>query len=195
MTNNLKFVLSGDPTRKDAYIQNQTDAGWPVGTPEVYEHAIDYDNGFRGCRSGHTAIMDLATERSADSVLIVEDDVIWRDSAKVKYEAALAYLADKEWDGLWLGGHSIQGAVQVTDQGLYKVGKILCCHAYILNGSFIQKCADSLRVSIRSVDNTLMQLVLENDSQIYALMPSVAGQSEGWSPRTGKYRSERWDSA
>lgn len=193
----LKFVLNGDPARTDAYIQNQSDASWPVGTPEVYDHAIDYDNGYRGCRSGHMSIMDLALNRGADSVLILEDDVIWRDNAKVETEAALAYLADKDWDGLWLGGHSVEG--QVLQQGnLYKVGRILCCHAYILNGSnMIRECADALRGALqhRPVDKTLMQLVLEQDKKIYALIPSVAGQAAGWSPRTNTYREERWDSS
>lgn len=118
---NTKTVLINLKTRTDRLEQfkaNQRLIGWPLPEPEIFE-AIRGDTvgvpswfvsggGAYGCRQSHLSILERAIMDGVPSLLIFEDDLVWRNTISDQLTTFLERVP-QDHEILFLGGQHISG--------------------------------------------------------------------------------------
>ena len=176
------YVLTCDEDRYTAFVQRQEVQGYLLGEPTKWTGTRTSDP-ITACRRGHRDILKDAADKGLNSVLILEDDAIFKDTIRDD----LSKVINTDWDAIWLGGRysnlkDIQGI-------LHKVEKVFTTHSYLLKGC-ISGAYEFLCTSDLASDVALMQFL--SDKNVYVTVPRLAGQLQGWSDVLKKERGERW---
>lgn len=100
-----------------------------------------YIKGSLGCRNSHWRIMEICMERNYQRVLILEDDIIFKEDPNVILQNNLENL--ENWDMLYLGG---------TEENNFG-GQIVGAFAYGVNRKIIEEIYYMLPTSGMEVDN------------------------------------------
>jgi hypothetical protein len=123
--------LDDEPIRWHATRRRLLSIGVPAARVERFSAVATPKNHHRGCTLSWRGVVATAAERRCGSVLGFEDDVRFLDDSHRILTAAMAELADQEWDLCYLGA-----AVWGQDfpllpgcSALQACGPVTCCHA------------------------------------------------------------------
>jgi len=177
-----------------AYFQRHLDqADWPFGPVERFE-AIDGAKtgipywwkalpGVWGCYRSHIRILEDALNRGTNSLLILEDDVVFANEFAAGAKRFLEAVPS-DWDQIYFGG-KVVGDRTTVNKHVDRVNGVILTHAYALRGEFIGMMYEHL-TSFRGgepqtieydVDEQMAQLHRNPDYKIYCPHTWLARQT------------------
>lgn len=126
---------------------------------------------------GHYSIWAACQLLSDDSVLILEDDAIFDDDWKTRYDQAMSNLPEN-WDFLFLGSCCADGydKTKISDN-LFAVTSAMCLHAYMIRKKAVPVLLETMSYLWQSVD---IQLTFNAFPKlnVYAILPRLAVQAD-----------------
>jgi GR25 family glycosyltransferase involved in LPS biosynthesis len=148
-----------------------------------------WGSGAEGCRRSHLGILTEARDLGLDNILILEDDVIFRNrSSEPVYEGFENLLAGfmdnvpENWDMIYLGGNHWRGTGEQVS-GMVHVINSLTTHAYA-----VRHTAYQLIITNAVQHNKPIDLILAEEVQphcnAYSSLPRIVGQEAGISDIT-----------
>jgi GR25 family glycosyltransferase involved in LPS biosynthesis len=116
--------------------------------------------GHLGCGKSHVKALELAIEQNWDSVLIVEDDLIFKvDSTELRDR--LNDLKNISWDVVLLGlGHHILKDSEYDF--LKRIVRCTCAHGYIVRKHYYQTLLSNFQNAVEKMKNELVEHLKEN---------------------------------
>jgi hypothetical protein len=189
------FLINLDDDAKELAISMERLAQQNIQVERIPGVAADAKGCYRtlasrGCVASHRRAVELAKERGYQSVLIFEDDIVFRrdfqflwakierDFDKIEYDLFYFYrwrkIAWKPW------------GIRIVP-----IEKTLCTHAYAVHSRFYDK-ALGLYARNESVGTPADQLFDASNARIYAPTYNLIGQDEGFSRRKNRRTKRRW---
>ena len=99
--------------------------------------------GLYGCAESHAALLRLIRKREHENVLILEDDVVFRDDTVELMHQVAPELASEPWDIFYMGLHLIHSAGRVTKHlGRVEVG--FHAHAYAVSRNAVPRLLECI---------------------------------------------------
>ncbi len=102
------------------------------------------DIGTRGCFMSHLNVLEGARRDNLRNVLVLEDDVSFRDVGVGFEERLIEDLSHTDWDLLWLG-YSPPSQDGLSGPLTRWTGDILTTHCYAINGRFVPRMAQYMK--------------------------------------------------
>ena len=150
-----------------------------------------------GCLRSHQRIMedvmhtrDSEGRLSLGNVLILEDDVVFKDDAHQRLNKFMDEVPD-DWGQIYLGGQHRSRRKAVSGQ-VYKAKSINRTHAYAVNSNCFQKLyrhisyATDYKGTSKHIDHQLEKAHRRGDWPVYAPKQWIVGQRAGPSNISGK---------
>ncbi len=186
-------LLSGRGLTDKAVVQPAIDGS--AMPPSAWWRA---GGGAWGCYLSHVHVLQRAHIEKAASVLILEDDVIWRrDAAQLVSEFMSEVPAD--WGQLYLGGqHSV--APSLESSRVYRCRSVNRTHAYAVSGGCLGKlhahvtyAPDYIKSTRpRHIDHQLEVAHRRSDWPVYSPSWWLAGQGQNKSQVNGRQHPDKW---
>jgi hypothetical protein len=141
-----------------------------------------------GLTQSHSAVIETARRREYKSVLILEDDVVFRDDFHDRWASVLTRIQSLAYDLLYF--YDWHGTEQNGDPRLVNISGTLCTHAYAVSSRYYTTYLLALRSyqHLGAIDQILLRLPAEK----WAIVPNLAGQREGMSTVYNCARNLRW---
>lgn len=133
-------------TDRKEHITNQLE---PLGLPTFERfNAIKMENGAVGCSMSHLKILDDAVKNNWDHVLIMEDDITFLDPElfKTNFNTFLSRRKN-DWDVILLAGNNMP-PYDPIDEVSIKVKRCQTTTGYIVNGHYIKKLRDNVKMGL-----------------------------------------------
>jgi len=133
-------------TDRNEHIINQLAT---LGLPTFERfNAIKMEHGAVGCSMSHLKILQDALKNNLDHVLIMEDDITFLDPElfKANFNTFLSRRKN-DWDVILLAGNNIP-PYDPIDEVCIKVKQCLTTTGYIVNGHYIKKLCDNIKMGI-----------------------------------------------
>jgi len=127
-----------------------------------------------GCYISHYMLWQNILESSADSILILEDDVHLEDEFVFKLNEYL-YHVPEDWGLLYIGYESLQGVNPLVISDKISEGFPACTYAYMIKKSTIPILLNEVKPITCPVDTTL-RYKLKDKVKSYVLTPQLAHQ-------------------
>jgi len=180
------------------FYQTLKRCDWPFRQPEVFvavdERSISVPEKFINMRSAlactcsHQQVMEQAISDKVKSLLILEDDVCFKDDFHIRIKRFLKTVP-ADWDGLMIGGQHVCKTGKAT---LIKSGVVRCmdcerCHCYALRGSYLRKLCQRLKSRGNFHGQICNDIIMGRDPalqmahNVYAPKLFLAGQERSWS--------------
>jgi len=155
-----------------------------------------------GCLMSHLNILKQAREDRLNNILIMEDDLVFRENANELFERTWQKVP-QDWDVVYLtGNHRWEyGPLRATDnsgkninesrdqtEGVYRVTRMLTTGMYAVNSKMFDKLISSLENYKECVDNHYCMLQTQKDLNFYTIRPYLCVQRPGYSYVRGGYR-------
>jgi GR25 family glycosyltransferase involved in LPS biosynthesis len=138
--------------------------------------AIYDTNPLKGCTLSHLKCVDYARQNNLESVMILEDDVVFEDNVQDVLEKSLQEVQTFEWNILYLGG-LIKSESKCVSPNLIHVNRVNTTHAYIIHNRFYDV--------VLNVDTDIIidcsYRELSRTYPMYMCNPIVAYQKPGYS--------------
>lgn len=137
------------------------------------------------CSFSHLNLLKRANQEIKDNVLIVEDDVIFKDRAREFFDQRFP-LIPANWDIIFLGANHAHGFSQVNEFIVKCLGSA-SLHACLYSKSGLPKILDYLDKEYPSMNenNVVLDVILarahHNLLNVYCFMPHLVYQREGFS--------------
>jgi GR25 family glycosyltransferase involved in LPS biosynthesis len=112
--------------------------------------------GAYACAQSHAALLRMIQDRAHQRVLILEDDVVFRDDTNECMAKITPSLETLQWDVFYLGLHLRHGYGRLTEH-IGRVGAAFHAHAYVVTKSAIPRL-------LRFIDHVLANPVTTFDS-------------------------------
>ena len=148
-------------------------------------------NHHQGCALSFRAMVAEAQRRDLESVLIVEDDVIWMETDTTKHvlAQALAELNDQPWDLLYLGGGVREEPLPVPGcTTLRTPHRLQCTHAVAVHHTAYERILeevppdgaefDDWLAEYIAIDEYLPRRVADGTYRAFVLDPRIATQPD-----------------
>ncbi|MBN9614111.1 MAG: hypothetical protein BGO25_03595 [Acidobacteriales bacterium 59-55] len=141
-----------------------------------------------GLTQSHSAVIETARQRGYTSVLILEDDVIFRDDFHDRWASIFSRIQPLTYDLLYF--YDWHGTEQNGDPRLVNISGTLCTHAYAVSSRYYATYLLALQnyQQLGAVDQILLRLPAEK----WAIVPNLVGQRGGTSTVYNCARSLRW---
>jgi GR25 family glycosyltransferase involved in LPS biosynthesis len=134
--------------------------------------------GAHGCLLSHDAVIDMARDDNLNSVLILEDDVVFDDDFVTKFEMWYPQVPH-DWDMLYLGGNHNGLPVEKISDNVGRVKEMYATHAYAVKDNLYKYIADRLSNPNICVDQCYAEI--QKTANCYCFIPLLAFQKEGYS--------------
>ena len=131
----------------------------------------NYVKGFLSCKRAHWRIIKEAYEKNYDSILILEDDVIFKDNMEELFNKAIDQLKDNEWDMLYFSGRHDNPTIMYNDNLMRLTGS-LGAFAYAINKTLIRILYVSLIKNGCEVD-TYYKEAIHPRFRCYSVYPHI----------------------
>jgi glycosyl transferase family 25 len=126
-------------------------------------NAIKMQNGAVGCSMSHLKILQDAYTKQLDHVLIMEDDISFLDPELFKrHFNKFLEKHGNAWDVILLAGNNMPPYEQI-DEVCIKVSRCQTTTGYIVNGHYIQKLMQNVKMGLTHLINK------PNDHRLYAI--------------------------
>lgn len=139
-----------------------------------------------GCHQSHVRILEEAVADGIESLLILEDDAVFPQGFAERVKLFLNEVP-QDWDGLMLGGNHFLPPKPISENVVRAVN-VRRTHAHAYRGGYITRAyrhlcnypehAEHPRLH---VDSRLGQLHEQQRDKVYAPVPWLVGQREGYS--------------
>src|SRR5436190_3897110 len=151
-----------------------------------------------GCLQSHLASLDLAMQRGAESVLILEDDAVFSRRAP-QILSAFMQAVPRDWGQIYLGGNHALQPFATGHPFVWRAGGVSATHAYAVRGHTLP----AVRARLADLTEYLTYKGWHCDSHLAlsharALWPAyaptwwLAAQEDSVSDLNGKHWPRRW---
>lgn len=186
--------LARRPDRLQDVLSMLQRCDWPFREPVVIK-AVDGNcvptpegwlagSGAWGCARSHIRILEDCIQNQTDPILILEDDIIVRNSFREDCERFFNCLLN-DWSALWLGGqhHSQPRSVK---PGIVLASNVQRTHGYAARGAFLRALYAhwSRPAQVQHIDWDLG--VIQKRFKVYCPQPFLFGQSRSQSDINGR---------
>jgi len=148
-----------------------------------------------GCLRSHVRVLEDAMQAGANSVLVFEDDAVFRPGFQRDLESFMSRVPD-DWECLMLGGGHSSQPTMVDDR---EAPHVVRCfethrtHAYAVRGQFMRDLYVAWVDCKTHCDHVLGRMM--RSRKVYAPFAFLVAQGEGESDISGQHEAERfWDS-
>jgi GR25 family glycosyltransferase involved in LPS biosynthesis len=179
---------------------NLAEIGWPLREPQVMR-AVD---GYRvqvpstfteggpayGCLRSHCRVLEEAMMDDLDSVMVLEDDCVFRPDFSAKLDQFLPSLPD-DWDALFLGGQHkddfwkdgqwVKSQPPRLEGAAARIFSVQRTHCYLLRRRIIPAIYQLLANATVHCDWLLGNVLSDPQFKVYAPLQWLAGQRAGYS--------------
>ena len=131
----------------------------------------NYIKGFLSCKRAHWRVLKEAYENNYDNVLILEDDVIFKDNIEEIFSNAIEQMKDKEWDMLYLGARHDNPTIMNSENIMRMTGS-LGAFGYAISKTLIRILYVSLLKNGCEVD-TYYKEAIHPRFRCYCIYPHV----------------------
>jgi len=149
--------------------------------------------GMRGLNASHLAIVAEAKNRNFESVLIIEDDAIFRPNFIELWEKIQSELIDLKYD-IFYGYNWANCGNNAKDIKITRIQHTLCTHFWAIRACFYEKfIAITESNETINLSRAIDQLFTSTVARIYAPTYNLVGQDAGISTVTeGSHLGVRW---
>ena len=144
------FLINLD--RRPERLEHATEQLNSMGIPFERFAAIEVDTnnglfspGAHGCRLSHLACIQLAKERGYESVLLIEDDIVFRDQFLALWKDIEKPLQEADWDIFyaydWLNRNQISPPYNIC---LRKAERNTGTHFWAIHSRFYDKAIETI---------------------------------------------------
>lgn len=180
--------LASRTDRKEQVEQELAKMGW-TGTRF---NAIATEHGAVGCSMSHWKVLKEATERHADHLLVVEDDIVFLDPSALKHslDQFLQRRSPTDWDVVLLGGNNASSPIAV-DETCVKIRHCQTTTGYLVNGHYLATLMDNVKRGVEQLIKTPTDkprfaidrfwFALQEVDRWFLLLPLTVVQREGYS--------------
>ena len=172
-------------------------AKWPFRQPQVFS-AVEGDKvgvpkfwqtggGSYGCLRSHLVILERAIQDDVGTILVMEDDVVFRPTFAEEVAAFLSKVP-ADWECLMIGGQHINSEPIPLAPGIVRAGSgggIQRTHCYALRGQHPMKALYRTWANAAVHCDWVMGPCMAK-FKTYAPHPFLAGQAEGKSDISGR---------
>lgn len=150
------------------------------------------NRGKRGCTISHTAVIRMAKTLDLESVLVMEDDVMFADNIHSRMEVLAPMLNVREWDMFYFQATRPKRITdRFGDTGLVKIDGTLNAHCYGVH----RRAYDVLLAALDSNERRVIDLFLMRSVHprlnVYAAHPALARQRKSPSDVTRRGRDHK----
>lgn len=142
-----------------------------------------------GCSLSHCAVVKIAKRRGYNTILILEDDVVFRPDFSSSWLSIVNDLAKIPFDLFYF--YDWERVEQCSMKSkLVRTDGTLCTHAYAISKCFYDRFLTEVLAQIDTsiIDQTLLKIKAEK----WAVTPNLAGQAEGYSTIYKCIKRFRW---
>lgn len=192
-----RVVIVNLDRRKDR-VQRMTkviaECNWPFREPERFR-AIDASKlklppywfaggGAYGCLRSHQRLLEDAILDGVESMLILEDDVVFRPDFGIQVTKFLEAVPS-DWDQLMIGGQLMGNSTrEQVAPGVMRVTNCQRTHCFAVRGQFMHELYAKWCGSYGHCDHVMGPF--QSRYRVYAPDPFLAGQDEGHSDINGR---------
>jgi GR25 family glycosyltransferase involved in LPS biosynthesis len=175
---------------------------WPTRFAAVDGSAVpippDWDKitckeGAFGCRESYRQILSKAVDEGLESVLILEDDAMFRPDFADLAGSFMRRCPD-DWEGIYFGGQRIGTHLAEIDRTerpfVLRARHLNRTHCHALRGRWMVDALSAIEMSPGHVDHVWGPMI--RDYTIYIPWPMLAGQAGGKSDVMGKVMPAAW---
>lgn len=145
--------------------------------PDDNPHPIN--NGQLGCLLSHLSIITDAMINNYNSILILEDDTIFKKNF-ISLFSRLIYYLPTQWHMIYLCGNHFGGIEHVNDY-IYKSNGTLSTNAYGINKSIFHRLYAALTTKPYNSPVDSIYCSLHKDVLAYVSVPNLCYQMAGFS--------------
>lgn len=187
------------PDRLERLKRELTRIAWPFRYPKIFR-AIDGKvfcppagwtdgPGAWGCLASHRQVLANAIKDGKQSILVMEDDVVFCDSFRERIKEFLA-IVPEDWEQLMIGGqhqYYYHGLPDLIKPGVYRCKDCERTHCYAVRGEYMRKLVDRWAGGGKFSGNAHCDWIMGRDPdmqlshKVYAPEYFLAGQERGQS--------------
>ena len=150
---NIFYINLEHRLDRNEHVQQQLDT---IGLTSVAKrfNAIKMENGAIGCSMSHLALLKYAVKNSLDHILIIEDDIQFLNPELFKTQLNLFLeMHGNNWDVILFAGNNMPPYEKIDDTCV-KVNMCQTTTGYIVNGHYIEKLMDNVKMGITNLLHT-----------------------------------------
>jgi glycosyl transferase, family 25 len=137
-----------------------------------------------GCYMSHLNILKDAKQNNYQSILILEDDVVFENNMLEKFYNGYKHIPD-DWEIIYLGANHNQPPTRINEY------VVECNHAFttsamIIRGSALEKLLAESRDMTKQIDVVYADLQATKKLKAYAFHPWLMYQEDGYSDIQGR---------
>lgn len=155
------------------------------GVAKKKNHPHKINSGQLGCLLSHKKIIQNAYDKNYEYILILEDDIIFKD-----YEVKNIYnywsLLPSDWDMFYLSGNNFMGLNKINEY-IYKTNGTLSTCAYAIRKKCYAQILSILNSKIYNKPIDSYYAELHRDTNAYVCVPSIAYQKPDFSDIENKF--------
>jgi glycosyl transferase family 25 len=148
-------------------------------------------NGAIGCSMSHLKLLQEASNKKLDHLLIVEDDITFLDPELFKTQINKFFtIHGNNWDVILLAGNNMPPYKNIDDTCI-KVSRCQTTPGYLVNGHYIKVLMQNVKMGLTNLlnrpnDHSLFAIdkfwfVLQESSKWYLIIPPTVVQREDYS--------------
>jgi len=121
-----------------------------ISEPKRY-NAFKTKDGIIGCGMSHLSVLQEAKDKKYPYILILEDDVVFKDHYKMLEK--IDNLKDDDWDVLLLGGNMF-APYSIHSDDAYRIHKCFCATAYIVREHYYDTLINTWQSNLQKLVKT-----------------------------------------
>lgn len=154
---------------------------------KTIEHHPHLKTGEVGCYISHLNILKDAKQNNYQSILILEDDVVFENNMLEKFYSGYKHIPD-DWEMIYLGANHNQPPTRINEY------VVECNHAFttsaiIIRGSVLERLLAESRNMTKQIDVVYADLQATKKLKAYAFHPWLMYQEDGYSDIQGRNMS------
>ena len=151
---------------------------------KTIEHHPHLKPGEVGCYISHLNILKDAKQNNYQSILILEDDVVFENNMLEKFYSGYKHIPD-DWEMIYLGANHNQPPTRINEY------VVECNHAFttsaiIIRGSVLERLLAESRNMTKQIDVVYADLQATKKLKAYAFHPWLMYQEDGYSDIQGR---------
>jgi GR25 family glycosyltransferase involved in LPS biosynthesis len=150
---------------------------------EPSPHKIN--SGQLGCLLSHKKIIEQASQKHYDHILILEDDIVFKNT-ELKNIHNYWLSLPSDWDMFYLSGNNFMGLNKINNY-IYKTNGTLSTGAYAIRQKAYNKILSILNSKIYDKPIDSYYAAMHHDMNAYVCVPSIAYQKPDFSNIENKF--------
>lgn len=174
-------------TDRKAHVEEQLSN---IGINAERFNAIHMKNGAVGCSMSHLKCLQIALQNNWEHLLICEDDITFLNPDLFKNQLNSFFKKHTNWDVILFAGNNVPPYQQI-DETCIKVSKCQTTTGYLVNGHYIKKLIENIKMGLNSLIRDPSKHVLyaidkhwfslQKIDKWYLIIPLSVIQKEGYS--------------